>query len=76
VPITAGTTYVASYHTNVGRYAYTYSGLTNQVDAPPLRALASTTSGGNGVYAYAVGSQFPSSTARSTNYWVDLTFTT
>ncbi|MDQ1476012.1 MAG: hypothetical protein QOE62_1241 [Actinomycetota bacterium] len=76
VPIVAGTTYVASYHMNVGHYPYTYNGLTNQVDKPPLHALGSVASGGNGVFLYGSTVQFPNQTSQSTNYWVDLTFTT
>ena len=72
-----GQTYVASYHTNVGQYAYTYGGLTNQVDNAPLHALAAAAAGGNGVYLYSPTSVFPTnSNANNTNYWVDVTFTT
>src|SRR5205814_1857225 len=53
VAITANTTYVASYHTNVGRYAvdsnyFANAGVTNG----PLTALRNGVDGGNGVYAY------------------------
>ena len=51
VPITANTTYVASYHTTVGRYAVSSSYFaTTGVDNPPLHALSTTAGGGNGVY--------------------------
>ena len=51
VAITANTTYVASYHTNVGGYAFDGGLLRNAgVDSPPLHALPSNTSGGNGVF--------------------------
>ena len=77
VHITAGTTYVASYHTDVGHYAYTYNGLTSQVDSPPLHALAAAASGGNGVHMYGAASQFPTiANPNDINYWVDITFTT
>jgi Domain of unknown function (DUF4082) len=36
VPITANTVYVASYHTNVGKYSVTENFFTNGVDKPPL----------------------------------------
>jgi hypothetical protein len=75
VNITAGTTYVASYHTNVGRYSYNYSAFTTQVDNAPLHGLATGTSGGNGVYAYGSTSVFPTGTYNATNYWVDVVFT-
>jgi uncharacterized protein DUF4082 len=74
VAITANTTYVVSYHTNVGNYAYSESYFaTAGVDTPPLHALSNSAGGGNGVYRY--GSRaFPSSQYRSTNYWVDVVF--
>jgi hypothetical protein len=50
IAITAGTTYVASYHTNTGFYAAAASGLTASVDNVPLHALSDSASGGNGIY--------------------------
>ncbi|WP_309238603.1 DUF4082 domain-containing protein [Actinoplanes aureus] len=73
VPITANTTYVASYHTDVGFYSITNSGLSAAVTRGPLTALASGASGGNGVYRYGA-SAYPTSTFQSTNYWVDVVF--
>ncbi len=77
VAITANTTYVASYHTNVGRYSadsayFSSSAYSN----PPLRALSNSESGGNGVYRYGSSSAFPNQTWNSTNYWVDVVFQT
>ena len=74
VAITANTTYVASYHTNVGRYSadlnyFATSGFAN----PPLTALANSQSA-NGVYRYGSTSAFPNQTWNSTNYWVDVVF--
>ena len=74
VPITANTTYVASYHTTSGFYSvdtnyFAGSGLVN----PPLQALAGGVDGPNGVYAYGSGG-FPTSTWASANYWVDVVF--
>lgn len=74
VAISAGTVYVASYHTDVGYYAgdnyyFTAAG----VDRPPLHALRNGTSGGNGVYAYGPG-VFPANSSRASNYWVDVVF--
>ena len=53
VPITANTTYVASYHTASGHYAvdrpyFQPAGTAN----PPLRALSDGQDGPNGVYLY------------------------
>ncbi len=73
--ITAGTVYVASYHTAVGNYSDTVGGFSAQVDSEDLHAPASGSSGGNGVYAYG-GTQFPNQTYNATNYWVDVTFNT
>jgi hypothetical protein len=69
VAITAGTTYVASYHTNVGHYAQTTNGLASSVSNGPLTALAN-----GGVYAYGSSNAFPSSSYNASNYWVDVVF--
>ncbi|HCU92568.1 MAG TPA: hypothetical protein DHU96_07405 [Actinobacteria bacterium] len=71
VPVTAGTTYVASYHTSAAHYAYTSNGLASAVTNGPLTALAS-----GGVYAYGSASTFPSNSYNATNYWVDVVYTT
>ena len=77
VQVTANTTYVASYHTTSGGYAASVDDfVTAGVDNPPLHALATDASGGNGVYAYSSASTFPSSSWRGTNYWVDVAFVT
>ena len=53
VVITAGTHYVASYHTNIGHYAGDNNYFLNSsFDNPPLHALKTGTDGGNGVYLY------------------------
>ena len=75
VAIRADTTYVASYHTEVGLYSvdegyFAASG----VDRGPLHALSDGEGGGNGVYAYRATSAFPTQTYRSSNYWVDVVF--
>jgi hypothetical protein len=69
VQVTAGTTYVASYHTDTGHYAATSNGLASAVTNGPLTALAS-----GGVYAYGSGNVFPSSTFNASNYWVDVVY--
>jgi Domain of unknown function (DUF4082)/Bacterial Ig-like domain/Fibronectin type III domain/Bacterial Ig domain len=69
VAVTAGTTYVVSYHTNTGHYAATLQGLASAVTNGPLTALAS-----GGVYAYGSGNVFPSNTYNSANYWVDVVY--
>jgi len=74
VAITPNTTYVASYHAPVGRYAADQNGLATNVDNVPLHALSSATSGGNGVYAYGATSVFPTNTFNATNYWVDVVY--
>jgi len=45
------------------------------VDNPPLHALRSGQSGGNGVYAYGTTSTFPTNSFKAANYWVDVVFT-
>ena len=77
VAITAGTVYVASYFAPAGHYAGD-SGYFNSsgVDNPPLHALKSGQSGGNGVYGYGTTSTFPTNTFKAANYWVDVVFST
>ena len=74
VAIAAGTTYVASYHTDVGYYASSTDYFTQGVTNPPLTALADGVDGGNAVYRYGA-SAFPNQTYRSENYWVDVVYT-
>ncbi|QQO18220.1 DUF4082 domain-containing protein [Bradyrhizobium diazoefficiens] len=69
VAITAGTTYVASYHTN-GNYSGTQNYFATSLTNGQLTAPA----GSNGVYAYGSGSAFPTNTFKSSNYWVDVVF--
>jgi hypothetical protein len=73
IPVSANTTYVASYHSS-GRYPY--SGAYFQasgVDNGLLHTPSSNAAGGNGVYRYG-SSGFPNSTYNATNYWVDVVF--
>jgi hypothetical protein len=76
VPISANTTYVASYHTDVGFYSVNqdYFATTGH-QFGPLRALGNGEDGPNGVYRYGA-SGFPSDSYRSSNYWVTPVFTT
>ncbi len=74
MPITAGTTYIASYLTMTGHFSYTLQYFTTQYTNDPLLALADGAEGGNGVYNYGSTNAFPSSTYQSTNYWVDVVF--
>jgi hypothetical protein len=73
VPVTvnAGATYVASYYAPAGRYSANTGYFSSRgADNGVLHALA----GANGVYRYGP-SGFPTSTYQSTNYWVDVVFT-
>ncbi len=75
VAITANTTYVASYHTNVGNYAVNNSYFkTAGMDNAPLHAPTDGLYGANGIYAYSGSSVFPNQTYQSSNYWVDVVF--
>ncbi|KAF3884583.1 MULTISPECIES: DUF4082 domain-containing protein [Nostocales] len=77
VAITANTVYVASYHTNVGRYAADKNFFASSgVDNPPLYALRNGVSGANGLYSYGSNPIFPTSSYQSSNYWVDVVFAT
>ena len=70
-----GTIYVASYHANNGHYSQNEGYFaTTGVDNAPLHALQNGVSGPNGVYAYGAASVFPNQTFNSSNYWVDVVF--
>ena len=75
--ITAGTTYVASYYAPVGRYAadeqlLRHAGVDNGAAARADRRHRRA----NGVYRYGTGGGSRSSSYLSSNYWVDVVFTT
>ncbi|GAB3970766.1 hypothetical protein GCM10029978_044720 [Actinoallomurus acanthiterrae] len=74
VPVTANTTYIASYFTSSGYYSVTRPYFTSAYVNAPLTAPASADSGGNGVYAYGATNTFPTGTYQTTNYWVDVLF--
>ena len=76
VAITANTVYVASYLAPAGRYAADTGYFSAGADNAPLHALRDGVSGGNGVYAYASSTTFPTSTYNATNYWVDVVLST
>jgi len=71
IPVTAGTTYVASYLAPNGEYATQAKALSNPVTYGPLTALAS-----GGVYTYATSSTIPKSTYNAGSYFVDVVFST
>jgi hypothetical protein len=75
VAVTAGTTYVISYHTNTGNYSADQTAFAAQVDQAPLHAPSSAASGGNGVYMYGPGA-FPINSFNATNYYVDVIMAT
>jgi Domain of unknown function (DUF4082)/Fibronectin type III domain/Bacterial Ig domain len=73
VAITAGTTYIASYHAPNGHYSVTGGGFSSAVDNGLLRALDSASSP-NGVYAYGPAGSFPTNSFNAGNYWVDVLY--
>jgi len=73
VPITAGTTYVASYLAPAGHYSLATSFAAGGVDNPPLHALPDGTPH-NGVYVYSSTNSFPTTSFNSSNYFVDVTY--
>jgi hypothetical protein len=80
VPISANTTYVASYFCPLGQYSlqpnyFNANGGTGTYNAnPPLSAPADGLYGANGIYSYNSSVGFPSQSAGSANYWVDVQF--
>jgi Domain of unknown function (DUF4082)/Bacterial Ig-like domain len=77
VAVTANTVYVASYFAPNGGYAFDGSYFAaNGVTNGPVQLLQEGVSGGNGVYVYGPATAFPSQSFQSTNYWVDVVFST
>ena len=76
IAINANITYVVSLFSPSGHYAATDPYFTQAVINGPLRALASGEDGPNGLYRYSSTSVFPNSSFNSSNYWVDVVFTT
>ena len=76
VAIQANTTYIASYHTTSGFYAFDPFYFTEAYVNNPLTALANGDDGPNGVYNYSPVSSFPTNSFQASNYWVDLVFIT
>jgi methionine-rich copper-binding protein CopC len=83
VAVSAGTTYVASYHAPTGGYAttpyYFSAGPPPGIQAIPVRDAAPLHApmfdGTNGVYRYGASTIFPNNSFQSTNYYVDVVFT-
>ena len=73
VPVTAGTTYVASYHTS-GNYSADPNLFATALTNGDLTAPSSAESGGNGVYAYGSNSLMPTNSFNATSYGVDVIF--
>jgi hypothetical protein len=73
VPVNKDTTYVASYHSSAGWFAFSPGFFNSSVDRAPMQADSSSIAGGNGVFRYGP-SGFPTSTFNATNYWVDASF--
>lgn len=73
IAVTANATYVVSYYSSAGYYTATSNGFATAVDNTPLHGLASSSSGGNGLYRYG-STGFPTSSFNATNYYVDVVF--
>lgn len=76
VPLSAGTTYVASYHTTNGAYAFDDQYFASGgADTSRLQAPAAAVVEGNAVYAYGAAGTYPLNVSPDNrNYWVDVVF--
>jgi uncharacterized protein YkwD len=73
VPISANTTYVASYHSPNGTFSLDFDYFLHGVDNAPLHALQYGVDGPNGLLLFSPGGQFPAY-GNGNNYWVDVVF--
>ena len=71
--MTKNTTYVVSYYSPNGYYAYEPGRLNASINNAPMFAPDNASAGGNGVYKYGA-SAFPTESCNATNYWVDASF--
>jgi hypothetical protein len=71
VPVTAGATYVISYHAPNGYYSVT----PYYFQAAKVSGSLNAPNGANGVYAYGATPVFPNLTYQNSNYFVDVVFT-
>jgi hypothetical protein len=75
VPVSANSTYIASYFAPSGHYSIDSSFFaTSGVDNPPLHALALGVDGANGVFSQSSISTLPTSSFNASNYWVDVIY--
>jgi hypothetical protein len=74
VPVSADTTYVASYYAPQGAYSLDTFYFGSGLDRLPLHALKDGLDGGNGVYKYGPTPTFPTESFAASNYWVDVVF--
>ncbi len=75
VPITANSTYIASYHTDGWYCSSSFAFSSTGVDNPPLHALKDGLDGPNSVYATTpTGGAVPAQASLGNNYWVDVLF--
>jgi len=72
VAVTAGTTYVVSYYSASGDYAFQQGFFQSAYDVFPLAAPADAPGSPNGVFRY--GGGFPTETFQASNYWADVVF--
>ena len=74
VEINANTTYVATYYSSNGYFAYTAGAFTSSgVDSGPLHVLQNGVDGPNSIYLYDQNA-FPTGSGGGANYWVDVIF--
>jgi hypothetical protein len=77
ITISPNATYVASYNTSSGHYSDDPNYFsTKGIDVGPLHALKAGVDGVNGVYIYGKVGTFPTQNYLSSNYYVDVIFST
>ena len=77
VSIAAGTTYIASYFAPNGHYSLNSGYFAAAgADNAPLHLLKDGVDGVNGAFVYGPAGAFPVNTFNSSNYWVDIVFST
>ncbi|PTX45345.1 uncharacterized protein DUF4082, partial [Christiangramia gaetbulicola] len=76
VPVTAGVTYMITYHSSNGNYVSEDSGFQVAKVNGPVIGLANGDDGPNGMYSYFPTPTFPVNNFQASNYFVDVVFET
>lgn len=74
VPVSAGQTYVVSYHTDAQYIAFTPNAMASELNNGSVHLLANGANGYDGVFNFSLNTVFPTAGYEVGSYWVDAVF--